>query len=456
MLAVGYGATVALLVFGPRLPAQVDAVRREVRGLEETGAKVGVAVVDLAAGSLWFEHDARVALMPASNQKLLTLAAMLDAVGVDHRFATRFRLCAGVLEVVPSGDPNWTTGGEHDPEHIVAAVAGKLRALGVTSVRGVRIARDTFGDETRPDAWSAYDASLGYCAPSGGLVLDAGCFEVSLTPGGTQTLVRTIAPAIELPVAGTIAVTADRAKGSVYGVAATATGLRAYGALWDKAGTRSVRGAVQDGVGLCERVLAACLQRSGIAIEPTAGERDVAELHTHASPLVLALEPMMKDSSNFHAEQLARALGALVSGDGSFAGGRAAVQAQIEKLVGPWPGLAIDDGSGLSRRNRVSAACLATVLAAAAARPWGEVFVQSLPEGGEGTLRRRLRQPGASCVRAKTGTLRDVSALSGYVDRSDGRRFAFVILVNEGRRGTAAAARWRAAQDRIVAAMDGS
>ena len=434
---------------------QRDEIRREVVQLEASGASLGVAVIDLEHGALWFEHAARAPLMPASNQKLLTLAAVLHRLGPDHQFETRFDLRDGVLVVTPCGDPNWTTGGAHDPAAILATVAAKLRARGVDGVRGVRIARDVFGAEARPDGWDDYDASLGYCPPTGGLVLDAGCFEVALSPGSGQARVRVTAPAIELPITGAIAMTADRAKGSVYGVAATDAGLRAYGRLWEKAGTRVVRGAVPDGVALCERVLAAGLERAGIAIAADGPARDLDDVHTHCSPLLAALESMMKESSNFHAEQLARALGAATLGDGSFHGARAAVRAQLERLVGPWPGLQVDDGSGLSRGNRVSAACMATVLAAAAARPWGEVYIQSLPEGGEGTLRRRFRA-GEVAVRAKTGTLRDVTALSGYVDRPDRRRFAFVILVNEGRRGAGAPARWRAAQDRIVAAIASS
>ena len=439
----------------PGLSGQRDEIEREVVQLEASGARVGIAVVDLERGALWFEHAARAPLMPASNQKLLTLAAVLDRLGPDHQLETRFDLREGVLVVTPCGDPNWATGGAHDPAQILATVAAKLRARGIDRVCGVQIARDVFGSEARPEGWSNYDASLGYCPPTGGLVLEAGCFEVALSPGTGQASVRVTAPPLELPISGAIAMTADRKKGSVYGVAATATGLRAYGNLWDKAGTRVVRGAVPDGVALCERVFAAGLARAGIVIDAAAPVRDLAAVHVHASPLMAALEPMMKDSSNFHAEQLARALGAATLGDGSFAGARSAVQAQIENLVGPWPGLQVDDGSGLSRGNRVSAACLATVLAAAAARPWGEVYIQSLPEGGEGTLRRRFRA-GEVAVHAKTGTLRDVTALSGYVDRPDRRRFAFVILVNEGRRGTAAPARWRAAQDRIVAAIGSS
>lgn len=434
---------------------QRDEIRREVVQLEARGASLGIAIVDLEHGALWFEHAARAPLMPASNQKLLTLAAVLDCLGPDHQFETRFDLLGGVLVVTPSGDPNWTTGGAHDPASILATVAAKLRARGVDSVRGVRVARDVFGSQARPEGWRDYDASLGYCPPTGGLVLEAGCFEVALSPGSGQARLRVTAPPLELPISGVIGMTADRTKGSVYGVAATATGLRAYGSLWEKAGTRVVRGAVPDGVALCERVFAAGLARAGIVIDADGPARDLEAVHVHASPLLAALEPMMKESSNFHAEQLARALGAATLGDGSFQGARTAVHAQLEKLVGPWPGLHVDDGSGLSRGNRVSAACMATVLAAAAARPWGEVYIQSLPEGGEGTLRRRFRA-GEVAVRAKTGTLRDVTALSGYVDRQDGRRFAFVILVNEGRRGAAAPARWRAAQDRIVAAIASS
>jgi D-alanyl-D-alanine carboxypeptidase/D-alanyl-D-alanine-endopeptidase (penicillin-binding protein 4) len=241
----------------------------------------------------------------------------------------------------------------------------------------------------------------------------------------------------------------------VYGLAARANGVRAGGALWQKAGARRVRGALPDGEAVAVRALRACLVEAGVEVRADAPPAAAEDVFAARSPLARALPPMLRESSNFHAEQLARALGAQ-RGDGSCAGASKAVAAVLGKLVGEWPDVVVDDAAGLSRANRLSPAFLVTVLAACAAQPWAALFADSLPAGGEGTLAGRLAADAAARgfrVRAKTGTLRDASGLSGYLERAAGGRVAFVVLVNLGRGARPAHAAWRAAQDRIVAAL---
>ena len=105
------------------------------------------------------------------------------------------------------------------------------------------------------------------------------------------------------------------------------------------------------------------------------------------------------------------------------------------------------DGSGLSRANRVSAASLVRLIAAADADPgWGAPLIGSLAQGGEGTLIHRFRSgPATKRVRAKTGYLDGVSALAGRVISRRGQRYAFALLMNSGDIAGA-----RATQDRVV------
>lgn len=436
------------------LGAQSAQVDQAVDSLERAGARVGVVAVRVGSGELLAQHRPRELFIPASNQKLLGLAAALHGLGAEHEFVTRFALREGVLWVHACGDPNWTTGGAHDPVAILDQVAQRLRARGVTAVRDLEIDRGTLLGPARPAAWGIYDAALNFCPPTGALVLDAGCFEaeVSAVSGAARARIDVVAPPVVIPVEGSIALTADRKKGEVYGLAARGDILRAHGALWQKAGVRRVRGALPDGDAVALRALRECLARAGIGIAADAPGQDIADLYEHRTPLRSALPPLLHDSSNYHAEQLARALGAAKHGDGSCVGGSVATAKELAALVGPWPGMVIDDAAGLSRENKVSPAFVVAVLVASAEQPWGATFIEGLPTGGEGTLKRRLRE-GEFVVRAKTGTLRDVSALSGYIDRADGSRVAFAILVNVARGGKVAHADWRAGQDRIVAAL---
>jgi D-alanyl-D-alanine carboxypeptidase/D-alanyl-D-alanine-endopeptidase (penicillin-binding protein 4) len=287
------------------------------------------------------------------------------------------------------------------------------------------------------------------------LTLEAGCFEALITSsrGAARATIALVAPPVTLAIDGAITLTPDKKKGDVYGLAARDGAVRAYGALWDQAGTRRVRGALPDGDAVALRALQECLAHAGIPVRDDApAPADAEEVFAYRTPLASALLPMMRDSSNFHAEQLARALGAHKHGDGSCAGGSCAVARELRDLVGEWPDVVIDDTAGLSRGNRVSPAFVVTVLAACAAAPWAQLFCDSLPSGGEGTLDKRFKNV-PFAVRAKTGTLRDACTLSGYLDQAGGARVAFAVFMNVARGGRANHGAWRDAQDRIVAAL---
>jgi D-alanyl-D-alanine carboxypeptidase/D-alanyl-D-alanine-endopeptidase (penicillin-binding protein 4) len=116
-------------------------------------------------------------------------------------------------------------------------------------------------------------------------------------------------------------------------------------------------------------------------------------------------------------------------------------------------GVVLDDGSGLSRANRLTPALLARVLEGALRGPHRELFTASLAQAGvDGTLADRLEGLGGR-VRAKSGTLAGVSALSGLVKDEGERLVMFVILMNAEGRRPASGTRMRALQDRIVLAL---
>jgi D-alanyl-D-alanine carboxypeptidase/D-alanyl-D-alanine-endopeptidase (penicillin-binding protein 4) len=142
-----------------------------------------------------------------------------------------------------------------------------------------------------------------------------------------------------------------------------------------------------------------------------------------------------KYSNNFIAEQLTKKLGAEVYGPpGSWTKGARALGEFLHSVGIEDRQAVIADGSGLSRRNRVSPQTLvALVRSAARGFASGPEFLASLPIGGlDGTLEDRM-ESGAIPVRGKTGHLRRVSSLSGVVPGAEGRWLAFAILVNGAR-----------------------
>ena len=130
------------------------------------------------------------------------------------------------------------------------------------------------------------------------------------------------------------------------------------------------------------------------------------------------------------AQQLFLTLALERRGQGSPALARAALAEWLQQRLGAAAeGAVIDNGSGLSRQTRLSAALLARLLQAAWAAPWMPEFMASMPiQGLDGTLKRWAGEPGRAHL--KTGSLRDVAAVAGYVLGRSGRRYVLVAMVN--------------------------
>jgi D-alanyl-D-alanine carboxypeptidase/D-alanyl-D-alanine-endopeptidase (penicillin-binding protein 4) len=121
---------------------------------------------------------------------------------------------------------------------------------------------------------------------------------------------------------------------------------------------------------------------------------------------------------------------------------RATLNVWLEKRGLRSPEIVIDNGSGLSRRERISPASLARLLIDASRSPHAPIYIESLPVVGvDGTMKSRLKSdPVAGNAWIKTGSLNDVRSIAGYVDAASGRRYAVVMLINGPRAQSSGAA----------------
>jgi D-alanyl-D-alanine carboxypeptidase/D-alanyl-D-alanine-endopeptidase (penicillin-binding protein 4) len=161
---------------------------------------------------------------------------------------------------------------------------------------------------------------------------------------------------------------------------------------------------------------------------------DARLLYTHDSlSLAEIIRLINKFSSNTMARQLLLTLAAEKAGrPGTTAGGRRVIAEFLASRGLSIPELVLDNGSGLSREERISAQGLADVLLDAWRSQYFPEFASSLPlSATDGTLRKRFRSPEMQGrLRMKTGSLEGVSALAGYVNAASGRTFVAVILLN--------------------------
>jgi D-alanyl-D-alanine carboxypeptidase/D-alanyl-D-alanine-endopeptidase (penicillin-binding protein 4) len=182
--------------------------------------------------------------------------------------------------------------------------------------------------------------------------------------------------------------------------------------------------------------------RPGAGVPP-GGLQDLATIESR--PMRVLLQKILRPSWNFGAEVLGKALGVEVSGvPGTIAKGAAAIEAWV-RAAGPE--FTLFDNSGLSYDDRVTAAGLVRLLDLAEDASWGGALRAALPTGGQGTLEDRLA---GVQVRAKTGTLTDISALSGWVYSQ--RRDAWIefSILSSGMSKTVASG----VEDRVVRILE--
>ncbi len=467
-VALLLGAALALLGTGAAAAADARgvALERLLRDPALRGARVGVVVERMADGARLVEHDADTPLVPASNQKLLVAAAALSRLGPAHRVETPVwtvgevdaqGVVHGALWIEGRGDPGLVS-------EELWRLAEEIRLRGVREVRGgIGVDVSWFdGARLHPD-WEPTSARA-YEAPTSAFAANYSSFRVEIEPGaapGTPASVR-LAPAVDYLSLGAEVATLDRPGALALSIEPLPAGggerVRVRGAIGRDSAPKTYWRAVAYPEYYAASLLAQQLAANGVRVSGglRVGARpaDASELLRHQGERLDALVGRMnKWSNNFIAEQLTKLLGAQAFGPpGDWEKGVRALREALMALGLQDRALVIADGSGLSARNRVSAAALvALVRAAGASFVWGPEFLASLPLGGrDGTLEDRMQDGNSGVVRAKTGHLRHAAALSGVALAQNGERLAFSVLVNGARGG------WEdvdAAIDAFVAAM---
>ena len=415
---------------------------------------VGVRIESLSRDEVLFRHNDERLMLPASNQKIVTVAAAAELLGWDYRFVTTLSptgpiqdgVLQGDLVVVGSGDPTLSRRYQ-DPAVTFAGWAGQLRAAGIRTIAG-RLVGDAraFSDEIWGNGWAWQDLQNAYAAPVGALQVHDNVTTVTVTPGAAPGEPARVSAA-EVDGGFTIEATASTSPAGAPNtlqfarVPGTWT-LRIGGSIAAGSPPFERRVAVRNPTAYFLASLRDALEAGGILVNGGIAELESllqpvvpggTPLVHHQSPTLGAIAAVtMKTSHNLHAESLFRAVardGALV---GNVSAARSIVAGVLESWGVPGDAVVIADGSGLSRHNHVTASALMRVLRRMAADDrHRDGWLASFPVGSEGSLSSRFIDGVAKGrVRAKTGELAAVRALSGYVRTEAGELLAFVMIVN--------------------------
>lgn len=471
---VGWGLTQA----EPIPPATTldqlqDQFRQVLSATSSPGAAWGIQVNSRRTGATWFGTNSASRFIPASNTKLFTAALALDRLGGDYRFSTSLRIqsppnaqgvLAGDLWVVGSGDPTLCArlkGGSW--EKAFAPLVAAVQARGIRRIQGNLLCDERrFRGPPYGSGWGWDDLAQYYGAAVSALTAEDNSLQVKALPGSRVgdparlellpltsglTLVSTVTtgdtnapPRLDvarlpgervLEVSGTVPLGAE----PVVEEAAVPDPARWFGELLREALRR--QGILVDGE---IRILRAADRNAQPLDEST-----WTELAAVPSPAVgEVVREMMKPSQNLYAQLLWLAAGseaerypregeeAVKSAATTEEAGQNVMNLFLQRNGFPAQEVVLEEGSGLSRKNLVSPRAVVQLLELMPRHAWGEAWMASLPIGGvDGSLKRRFQQPPTrGNVQAKTGTLRYVNSLSGYLTNSVGEPLVFSILIN--------------------------
>jgi len=451
---------------------------RAVRGLQSDLAAIfdapimqhaqwSVLVRSLDSGDLLYQRQPGKLMMPASNMKIVTLAAAAHVLGWNARFVTTLEtpdpieggVLRGDLYVRGGGDPTLNRHDGRGPA-VFSAWATALTLQGVERIEGRIIGDDRlFDDERLGNGWSWDDLQHDYAAPIGALQWNGNSVELTVHPGltaGMPGVVRLSADAGLTVLNRTVTTPAGVPETVEYRRRPAAPVLEVWGTVPLPAAAdvrpelqRHVSHlvAVVDPTRFFAQAFKHALVDHGIGVSGDAVSiRDILPSYaggeaarrvlarTESPPLREIASVLMKVSQNLYAETVLKAMGAGTTGLGTTAAGREAVMSVMEKWGIDPLSLVMVDGSGLSRYNYVSAEALTRILERLHADPRDrEPFIASLPLAGrEGTVSKRMRRSRAEGnAAAKTGSLSNVRALSGFVETRDGEKLVFSILAND-------------------------
>jgi D-alanyl-D-alanine carboxypeptidase/D-alanyl-D-alanine-endopeptidase (penicillin-binding protein 4) len=415
----------------------------------------GVVVRALTGNETLFAKNGGKLLLPASNMKVVTLAAAADLLGWNYTFETRL-VAAGAVEagvlrgdlvVVGSGDPSiddW----DGAATVLFKDWAETLKAGGIRTITGRIVGDDdSFDDEMLGSGWAWDDLDRSFATGIGALQFNQNTAQITIVPGA-----RSGAPATATvgPAGSGLTLRNLMTTGGPQSIASLAARRRVDSPTIELRGSlpagsapliRNVAvvnpttyfvselrdGLIKSGVD----VLGQAVDIDDITDPPSRARGSVLVMHRSA-PLSALAVTMMRLSQNLYAETLLKTIGARNT-IGSVESGRRAVTEKLQEWGIAVSDFRIADGSGLSPYDAITPDALATILAHVAndAR-LRDPYQATLPIAGQvGTLSSRMKgTPAEGNAKAKTGTMSNVHAVSGYVRSAEGEPLVFSILAN--------------------------
>jgi len=419
-------------------------------------ASLSVSVYNIDKHSSIYAYNAQQALVPASVTKLFTTAAGFEKLGGNFRFKTRLAYSGelekngtlhGDLYIIGGGDPLLGSYryAQTLPDTVFAIWRRAISNAGIKAVDG-RVYYDAsiFDDQPLHDSWQWGDIGNYYGSGVSGLNFHENMFFIHFRPGSKvgnpATIISTEPAGINVHTINEVSTGAPRSGDQVIVYGDPAATLRTCrGTVPVDVGKMTIRASLPKASEMCATLFTVYLRNNKVPVSGAASEAlrkptNLVHLVDYTSPTYYVIAQYTNmTSNNTYAEAIHKYLGYKVYGLGSYANGAKVVKDMLSAMRLNMSGIKLEDGSGLSRCNRVTADFVSRFLMEMTKKTYYDDFQKSMALAGEnGTVRNLLNGlPSNVNVRIKSGTMGGVRNYAGYVVNGRGERYCFTVMCSD-------------------------
>lgn len=457
---------VLLLLFSGFLThLRAQNINDYLSGLKKEGelqnASIGLCVLDAMNGNIICEHNSKTSLTPASTMKIVTTASALQVLGKDFRFETQLQytgawdkangIIDGDLIIKGSGDPSLNSEYFRKPEDtffVANKWAAILKEKGIKKITGQIVLDVSCFEEEIPGTWVWGDLGNYFGAAAHGLSYNDNKFYIVFKPSskaGDSVSVSKTVPCIDgLCIQNNVKAGGNEDNAIVYR-APFSSNITIHGTIPPSSKTQSIEASLPDPSLLLAKHLIAAMSNSGIEVKNLTPFKITAynkkqysntrnALYTYRSP---TLDKMIYftnlHSNNMYAESIFKTMALKKGGWGSTWQGITTLSNHLKSKGLEQNGLFINDGSGLSRSNAVTAEHLAKILFMMYSDSITKTpFMNSLPIAGVSGSLRSLGKGTTleNNLRAKSGYITRVRSYAGYMKTKTGKEVCVSLIIN--------------------------
>ncbi|WP_039456449.1 D-alanyl-D-alanine carboxypeptidase/D-alanyl-D-alanine endopeptidase [Candidatus Jidaibacter acanthamoebae] len=400
-------------------------------------------LVDLKTSKVIAEHNSGKLMTPASTQKLITAYAALKELGNNYRFETKFSTQGKVVNKTLHGNLYITFDGNPDlSQKDLASLSIKLKEKGITKIKGNIIIDDSrFDDKYYADGWNIEDKNFAFSAPVSAIVIDQNFFTLKLKEKGSAFQLTEYSPYPK--IANHVKLISEKSPQCELELTSNDSNIyMLHGCSLKGSSPDILKIAIQSPKLWAQNLIKFYLNRGNIAFQDIKFNKTPSSSKVLFSfksrPLNEILKTFLQDSNNLIGEVLLKTIATKKCKVGSFKAGTkilydfVAHQLKNEELE-----IQLKDGSGLSRKNLISADIFISLLEKIHYEPREikETLLAALPSSSSnGTLKTRFIDSliiSRGSLIAKTGYMENTSCLVGFINDKQGKsRYALVVMIN--------------------------